>query len=524
MHREHRAAGRERVSTARPIATSPRHAACAALAAWFWCAPASPPAHAQEAARYLVIPFENVKREARLYWLTEGSAVLLTDDLLALGASAITRDDRLRAFESLNVPPVATLSHATVIRLGQLVGASHVVVGAFEQNADVLRVKARSIRLDTGRIQPEVSVEGPLAQMLNIYARIARQLTGATAATVEQIEKGQPPLAAFEQYIKGVLAESPATKLGYLQEAVEIHPPFQRARLAQWEVYTDQGEHQQALGVARQVPADLPYGRYARFLAATSLISLRQYDEAFAALTELNRVKADPAVLNNLGIVQLRRKATLPRAAHYFSEASKLDPEDPDLFFNLGYAYFADGDAKSAAHWLRESVRRDPTDDEAHYALGVALEAAGGGAEAAREKELARQLSSQWAEREKKHAATLMPPDLERLKSALVEPGALRVESVIVASEQREQQELAAFHLDRGRRMFQQERHGEAIAELRRAIYLMPYQADAHFLLARAYQSAGRLREAIDSLKIAVWIDPANQEAQALLKKLTAGV
>lgn len=192
-------------------------------------------AQAQAGTRYLVIPFDNAKQEARLYWLSEGSAVLLTDDLLALGASVITREDRLRAFDSLNVPPIATLSHATVIRLGQLVGATHVVVGAFEQREGTLHVRARAIRLDVGRMLPEVTLNGPLNDMLTIYARVARQLgsasgTAAGESELRQIEQGQPPLVAFEQFIKGVLAEAPATKLGYLEEALEIHPPFQIGR------------------------------------------------------------------------------------------------------------------------------------------------------------------------------------------------------------------------------------------------------------------------------------------------------
>ena len=40
-------------------------------------------------------------------------------------------------------------------------------------------------------------------------------------------------------------------------------------------------------------------------------------------------------------------------------------------------------------------------------------------------------------------------------------------------------------------------------------------------LLGRIYQRTGRTREAIDSLKIAVWIDPANAEARELLEKLS---
>jgi Flp pilus assembly protein TadD len=224
-----------------------------------------------------------------------------------------------------------------------------------------------------------------------------------------------------------------------------------------------------------------------------------------------------------MGIVQLRRKpgTALASPVSYFNEASKLDPDDPDFFFNLGYAYFQSGDARAASYWLREAVRRNPADDEAHYALGVALRAAGNEAEGAREKELARQLSSTWADIEKTPLGANMPPDLERVKEAMVEPGSLRVESVLVASEQRDQQELAAFHLDRGRRFFQQDRDAEAIAELRRAVYLMPYQAEAHLLLGRIYQRTGRTREAVDSLKIAVWVDPSNTEARELLEKLS---
>jgi tetratricopeptide (TPR) repeat protein len=480
------------------------------------------PAAAQQ-SRYLVIPFDNARGEARLYWLTEGSAVLLTDDLAALGAPAITRLDRLRAFDRLNVPPVASLSHATVIRLGQLVAATHVVAGSFALDGPTLTVRARVIRLDTGRMMPEIVERGPLQEMFAVYARIARQLVPESPLTIEEMEKAQVPLRAFEPYIKGELAEAPATKLDYLEDALEAYPNFQRARFAQWGVFTEQGEHQRALDAVRRVPDTHRQARRATFLATVSLIHLGHFDEAFAALSELNRQKPDPAAFNNIGVIQLRRKGTPvgSSAAFYFSEASKLDPEDADHFFNLGYAYFASGDPKAAAYWLRESVRRNPADDEAHYALGVALQAAGSDAEGARETELARQLSSTWADLDQSPQAGNMPPDLERLKTDLIEPGALRVESVLVAAEQREQQELATFHLERGRRLFDAERDAEAIAELRRTIYLMPYQAEAHLLLGRLYQRTGRLREAIDSLKIAVWIDPHNAEARQLLEQLS---
>jgi Flp pilus assembly protein TadD len=484
----------------------------------------SGPTVAPAPGRQLVLPFENTTKEARVFWLGEASAVILTDDLQTLGVPAISRDDRLRAFERLRVPEVASLSHATVIRLAQLVGASQVVVGSFDLKGNELTVRARAIRLDTGRMSAEITSSGPLSAIFAVYGGIARRLAPNTPVSTEQMEQGHPPLAAFEQYIKGVLAESPAARINFLNQALKLAPMFQRVRTALWEVYTEEGDHQRALNVVRQVPADSRVSRQARFRAALSLLHLNQHQEAFNALQQLNVERPDPSLLNNLGIVQLRRPPGSPggRAVSFFGQAVNADATDADLFFNLGYAYWLDKDLQGAMYWLREAVRRNPADDAAHYMLGVALQASGSVAEAAREKELARQLSSTYAEWEAKQPGNTAPRGLERVKTEVDVVGSLRIEDSIVKAEQRDARELATFHLDRGRRLFQQERDEEAIAELRRVVYLSPYESEAHLLLGRIYMRQGRTEEAVNALKISVWSDPANADAKALLDKISA--
>jgi Flp pilus assembly protein TadD len=485
-------------------------------------------------ARQLVVPFENASRDSRGYWLTEASAVLLTDDLIALGAEAITREDRLEAFDELRVPPIAALSHATVIRLGELVGAAQVVIGSFELKDDQLTVHARAIRLDSGRLFPEIVETGPLADLMPIFDRVARRLLPDSRVAVEQLAEGHQEPAAFEQYIKGVLAESPAAQISFLEQAIKLAPTFQRPRLALWQVHTDQGEHTQALAVVRGVPEDHAQRRRAQFLAALSLINLGQYPQAFDELTLLNSAKRDAALLNDLGVTQLRRppSASGGKATAYFRDATLADPNDPDFFFNLGYAAWLDRDTQGAIAALREAVRRNAADDAAHYVLGVALQAAGSTAEAAREKELAKQLSSTYAEWEARQSganpggnagtspgAGSVPRGLERLKLTI--DATLHLEDIIVAAGQRDQRELAQFHLDAGRRLAQAERDAEAIAELRRVIYLSPYNSEAHVLLGRLYLRSGRTADAIDALKIAIWSDPANAEAKRLLTEIT---
>ena len=455
----------------------------------------------------IVVPFSSDGRDPREYWLREASAVIVTDDLVSLGVSAMSREERLRAFESLRVPAVANLSHATVIRVGQVVGAVRVVIGSCDVSGDTITVRARSILLETGQLSAEIVETGPLTGLFEVYGRIARRLAADLPRGTPSPETGHPPVAAFEQYIKGLLAEAPAMQIAFLREALRLDPSLQPARIAIWSVYTELGEHQTALTTVRQVPASHRLAREASFLASVSLVHLGRHQDAFDTLTELNRGGLEAALFNNLGVVQLRRlpDAAGRRAVAYFADAVALDPTDSDLLFNLGYAYWLDRDLANAVQSLREAVRRRPTDDAAHYVLGVVLQVSGNAGEGARERELARRLSSEYAEWEAgKPAPNTVPKGLERLRTDLTVP-ARRVGSEIVAAGQRDQQELAAFHVDAGRRAFLAERDEEAIAAFRRAVYLAPYDADAHLLLGRVYVRTGRLVEAVDEFTIAIW-------------------
>jgi tetratricopeptide (TPR) repeat protein len=457
----------------------------------------------------VVVPFNSEGRDPRGNWLREASAVVLTDEFLATGIAAMPRDERLRAFDSLRVPATAPLSHATVIRIGQIVGAMRVVVGSFAIAGDTLTVRARSILLDSGHISTQVVESGPLANLFGIYQRVARRVADGVPRGVPAVPVIHPPVAAFEQYVKGLLAESPAQKLAFLREALRRSPSLERARIAVWTVHNALGEHQNALTAVRQVPSTHALAREAGFLSSVSLLQLGRHQEAFDTLTELNRTALDGSLLNNLGVVQLRRPAVGAsgrRAVSYFADAVAVEGGDSDLLFNLGYAYWLERDLPNAIQSLREAVRRRPTDDAAHYLLGVALQMSGNAGEGTRERELARRLSSEYAEWEKTQPPpNTVPKGLERLRTELSAPAFRRVETDIVAAGQRNQQELAAFHVDAGRRAYLAERDDEAMASFRRAVYLSPYDAEAHLLLGRVYLRRGRPQEAVDEFTIAIW-------------------
>lgn len=433
--------------------------------------------------------------------------MLLADDLRAFGATAIDREERVKAFERLGVPAGANLSEATVIKIGELLGASSVVIGSLALDGDNLNVRARTIRLDSGRMQAEITERAPLTDLFHVFDRMVVRLFPVLIAPPTHSGKDHAPPPAFENYIKGLIAETGAGQEKFLQAALKSYPEYDAARLALWQVDSGQGEHAKALATVLDVPEKSPSFRRARFLAALSQVQLKQYDQAFNTLRLLAGERPAATIVNNLGVIQLRRGASgqSGAASYYFNEAHKLDGDDPDYTFNLGYAYLLERDPHAGIYWLREAVRRNPADGDAHYVLGAALLATGAATEGGREKDLARHLSSRYAEWDRRPATDPMPRDLERLKEDL-EPSALaRGNLAFQTAGQKDQQDLARFHLEQGKRLFQRESDRDATAELKRAIYLSPYEAEAHLLLGRIYLRTSRLREAVDELKISLW-------------------
>jgi predicted Zn-dependent protease len=459
-------------------------------------APAPPP-------RILVAPFESPARDGRTYWLGEAVAVLIADDLNARKLGAITRGARERAYDQLHLPANAVLTRATVIKVGQLAGATQVILGGVQVDGDTLTIRARPIRIDIGRTDSEIVERGDLKDLFAIARRLAAR--AVPGGVVPALPQNVPSLQAFERYVKGLLAEEPSSQATFLEAAIKIDPEYDGARLALWDVRTNQGDHAAALAAVRGVSASSPLSRRARFRGAVSQIHLKQYDDAFSTLTTLAAEGEEPAILNNLGVVQLRRGAApqTGKPAYFLTKAAKAEPNDPDVLFNLGYAYAVDKDPQAAIYWLREALRRNPADSEAHIVLAYALDSAGSVVEAGRERELAAQLSAKYAER--RTTFDPLPRGVERIREELESRYDAGVDLAIVNTAQRDQQDAAQFHLDRGRRLFEREQDREAMAELRRAVFLSPYEADAHLLIGRIHLRAGRPQEAVDALKISIW-------------------
>ena len=457
--------------------------------------------------RPLVLPFsvdvegEVPGGEGAAFWLGEAAALLIAEELEARGIAVLSRAERVAAFGLLQLPPTSRLTRATMIRVGELVGATELVVGEVRLGAR-LSVTARIITLDTARERARATGEGLSTGIYDVVEQVTSQLLPVQPDATHA--DARMPLAAFESYVKGLVATTPAVQERFLEGARQQDPDDERVLLAISEFYAGQGAHDKALVAARAVRTEARQYRQAQYAVARALMELHRYDEAYALLHTLQADEPSPVLLNAIGVIQMRRGSTpqtgLP--THFFAQAVERAPEETDFLFNLGYGYARSRNPKEALPWLREVVRFNPAAADAHLLMSQMLTAEGRNVEASRELALARQLGPSV---DPDDLTDRVPAGLERVPQRLDDRPSLRIAEAIANPGQREQQELAAFHLARGRRLFELDDDRGAMDELRRAIYLRPYDDEPHLLLGRIYQRAGRLTEAINAFRIAVW-------------------
>src|SRR6266540_775509 len=80
----------------------------------------------------LVLPFFNHAKSAGLDWIGEAIVESVQDSLASGGLLVLDRDDRLEAYRRLSLRRGAELTHASILKVGESLGASTVVYGFFE--------------------------------------------------------------------------------------------------------------------------------------------------------------------------------------------------------------------------------------------------------------------------------------------------------------------------------------------------------------------------------------------------------
>lgn len=445
----------------------------------------------------LVVPFDNTNRTAELDWVGESFAESLTAGLMGNGHGLVTRDERLAALERMGLPFTAPLTRASLLRLGEEVGADWIVLGRFTVQDDRLRVGVQMLDVRKPALSPWMAEEGPFAGLLVVQRqlawRILYRLDNTFPVSLRDFQEKVPPLrvSAFESYIRGLLTMNREHQRHYFFQAYRLQPDYAPALFRLALLSFDEQDYAGAASWLDKIPATDPLAVEAGFYLSLCYYFQDNFAEAAQALAPVAQRFPTASVWNNLGVFASHQERT-EDAVDYFSRALADDPADADACFNLGLHHARRGDWPAAARILERCTSLNPGDDEALLLYAHVLDQLGRRPEAVA---LRRQAGR---EDDEFDSASL---DADRLQQRFNVPQSAAGAPVVSSARARH----VEVHLERGQDFLARSQFQDAINELTEAIMLDPASARAHYVLARVYARQGRLQDSVSELKASLW-------------------
>lgn len=484
---------------------------------------AARPALPQEGI-FLVFPFENAGASPRLDWIGEGLEELTIQQLAAAGQQVYSHAGRLVQMDDYGLPPSPKLSHATMLHIAQEMDVDYIVFGNFASDGNAITVNARLLRVTPVALRPVVTENGPLDSLMESHTRLVWRLLRTCDRNypldLSQFSKLQKPLslAAFEQYVRGLLANDDESRLRNFQGAARIERDWPEPAFAIGEVYFQRNDCSAALPWFARVPAGNSERVEALFATGVCRLRLSQPEKAEEVFDELGKdlhsrlvTGADlPEILNNLGVA-LARQGKVPEAQTALGRARDVDPDEDDYPFNLGLLALQQKELGVAATHFGEAVEREPDNPEDLAFLIYTLDKLGKKEDAAAKREAA-------AEAFGEKGLPLLKIDARRADSLTKFQrikGELDLTSIRLQLEGSQTQQslavdpgahgdTATVHIRRGRQEAGAGRLDVAEQEFRAALATDPHSASAHRELGEIYRRRGKLEDAEHELQLSL--------------------
>jgi len=116
----------------------------------------------------VILPFNNDSQTQQIYWLGEGFAESLSEELVLRDLYVIQRPERKAAYDWLKLPYVGNLSRATMLKIGEGLSADYVVFGSYNLVSKSLKVQAQVIKVSSSKLSKPIQTTGTLEQLYNV--------------------------------------------------------------------------------------------------------------------------------------------------------------------------------------------------------------------------------------------------------------------------------------------------------------------------------------------------------------------
>jgi len=149
------------------------------LAAWGGSAPAQTPQAKDTRPTVAVLYFDNgaIGRAADYDPLRKGMADMFITELMKNTNLHIVERDRLQSLlEEIDLAQTKTIDKETAVRIGKLLSAHHMIMGAFVVTPDgTMRIDARAVNVETSETEHAETVRDKADNLLNMLPTLARK-------------------------------------------------------------------------------------------------------------------------------------------------------------------------------------------------------------------------------------------------------------------------------------------------------------------------------------------------------------
>jgi len=445
---------------------------------------AQPPLPLPDKPSIVVLPFDNMSEDPKQDYFSNGITEVLTSDLSRISSLFVIARNTAFTYKG---------KAANVQEVGKELGVRYVLEGSVQKAADQVRIVAQLVDTTTGGHLWSQRYDRPLKDIFALQDEIVQKIvtTLKLQLTLQEqgwvVRKHTDNLEAYDYVLRGVeyfwrvTKETNSQARQMFEKAIALDPQYAEAhaRLG-WTYWLEWGYRwsadpqnlERALALAHQALAlddSLP--------KAHSLLSLvyarkQQYNQAIAEGERAIALDSNYADSYADQAETLNSAGRPEEALRRVEQAMRLNPHYPPLYlFELGFAYNLTGRHAEAVATLKEVISRSPNHLGAHVVLAYSYRL-------------------QWLSQQSPAAQTL-------------EPAVVAAQQALALNDS-----LHWSHIQLGYIYLYQQQYEQALAEMERAVALVPTEAVSYAALAEVLSCMGRVEDTLKAAAQALHLKP----------------
>ena len=197
----------------------------------------------------LIHPFENTGNK-EFSWISAGMTDTVIADLARIKSiNVISNDDRKKILEEMKFIFSGLTEEDKMMKTGKLLGANIIFTGSYLVSGDRIRVFARLVNMETGKVESTAKIDGTLGGIFDLQDKVVFALMGETEriqiVDIKPIklteedkkaidDKPRHKTDAYEWYSKGLELQdaNPKEALVAFNKALDIDPQYTNALMA----------------------------------------------------------------------------------------------------------------------------------------------------------------------------------------------------------------------------------------------------------------------------------------------------